>query len=630
MNTIKSFLLTASFLPVVLFGQVASLSHRAGVSAELGFSNLFLGSNAFSAAYAQPLLGGGGGLTAFYEMQYRRLLFRTGLGFDYTGNRNRLTVPDFTAHITEYPDMTWHYHFSRYTEMSNYGTLFLPVMVGGEFNRWFFLAGVKLGVIGFGNTYPVTQATIWAEDPDVIEPLQNLYTHALTDYTFKGGKKKADWSPFNLMGSLEVGMNIGKQPEETAADGNPLNAAELYKQMHEKKSFVDCLRYRVSLFVDYGFSNLLAKHTATEELLAFQSVNEITPRSIYDYKEHKGAVLNNFLIGVKFAVAYEIPRKAPKTGDLANPLIVTYVSDKQTGQPIAHAKVVVKPMDTKEKSAKSKKHSSTSYTDSIAGGTSASVPAGKYRISASHAGYKPKRIKFTHRDRYDTVRIALTIKQEQQVEEEPLTLRSQAVDMLTGRPVNARVTISDEQGEIVAQTTLDSITTVAAVVIEEDKQYTICAEADGYKDTCTQVTDAEEVQIVQLEPVKIRKFVLKNMFFATDKTQILTSSEEALLELYKLLSDNPDIRIRIIGHTDDVGTVEYNQRLSEGRSASVKQEMVKRGIAEGRIETAGHGELDPIVVNDSDEHRQMNRRVEIEILTGEADNLQISNQQLVK
>lgn len=106
------------------------------------------------------------------------------------------------------------------------------------------------------------------------------------------------------------------------------------------------------------------------------------------------------------------------------------------------------------------------------------------------------------------------------------------------------------------------------------------------------------------------------MFFATDKTNILSSSETALQELYRLLADNPDLRIRIIGHTDDVGTVEYNQRLSEGRSASVKQEMVKRGIDAQRIETAGHGELDPIVANDSDEHRQMNRRVEIEILSG--------------
>ena len=629
MKRITVILTIFLLLSVGLFAQDKTLTHKAGVSAELGFSNLFLGKNAFSADFAQPLLGGGGGLTAFYELQYSHLLFRTGLGFDYTANRNRLTVPEYVGTITEYPSMQWHYLFDRYTEHSGYGTAFIPVMIGGEFNRWFFLAGVKLGIANFGSTQPVTQATIWAEDPDVIEPLQNLYTHALTDYTFRGGKKKADWTPFNLMGTLEFGMNLGKSSSEMNTDGKELNEAERYKQLHAKKAFKDCLRYRVSLFVDYGFSNLLAKHNATEELLAFQSVNEITPHSIYDYKEKSGGILNNFLVGIKFAVAYEFPRKAPKSGELANPLIVTYVSDKQTGAPLARAKVVVKPTDTKDKSAK-KRRSSTGYTDSIAGLTSASVPAGKYRISASHAGYKPKRVKFTHRDRYDTVRIALTPKQEQEPAAEPITLRSQAIDRLTGRSVQARVTITDEQGEILAQTTLDSVNTIASAVIEEDKQYTVCAEAEGYRDTCTQVTDVDEVQIIPMEPKQIKKFVLKNMFFATDKTNILSTSEEALQELYKLLSDNPDIRIRIIGHTDDVGTEAYNQRLSEGRSSSVKQEMVKRGIAADRIETAGHGELDPIVANDSDEHRQMNRRVEIEILSGEAVNLQVSNEQLMR
>ena len=76
------------------------------------------------------------------------------------------------------------------------------------------------------------------------------------------------------------------------------------------------------------------------------------------------------------------------------------------------------------------------------------------------------------------------------------------------------------------------------------------------------------------------------------------------------------VRIRIIGHTDDVGKDDYNQRLSEGRARSVKQEMVRRGIDPKRIETTGRGENDPIVPNDSEDHRQMNRRVEIEILTG--------------
>jgi outer membrane protein OmpA-like peptidoglycan-associated protein len=57
-------------------------------------------------------------------------------------------------------------------------------------------------------------------------------------------------------------------------------------------------------------------------------------------------------------------------------------------------------------------------------------------------------------------------------------------------------------------------------------------------------------------------------------------------------------------------------KLSQGRANSVKQAMVKRGISSNRIQVLGKGESDPVVANDSEEHRQMNRRVEIEIISG--------------
>ena len=92
--------------------------------------------------------------------------------------------------------------------------------------------------------------------------------------------------------------------------------------------------------------------------------------------------------------------------------------------------------------------------------------------------------------------------------------------------------------------------------------------------------------------------------------------------LYQLLSENPDLTIRIVGHTDNVGSDASNMTLSQGRASSVKKAMIKRGIAAERIKTLGKGESDPVVANDSDQHRQMNRRVEIEILSG-ADNINV-------
>jgi outer membrane protein OmpA-like peptidoglycan-associated protein len=204
------------------------------------------------------------------------------------------------------------------------------------------------------------------------------------------------------------------------------------------------------------------------------------------------------------------------------------------------------------------------------------------------------------------------------------------IDAKTQRAVTAHVTVFTEKGDTVISGRVDSIETVLSTLVDDRQRYYACVTAEGYRDTCANFTQISEVQIIRLEPIQVKRFVLQNMFFATDKTDILPTSDAALQELYNLLNDNPDIRIRIIGHTDDVGKDDYNLRLSRGRSESVKKEMVKRGIASERIETAGRGELDPIVPNDSDEHRQMNRRVEIEILSGGSVQLQIRDEQLTK
>ena len=84
-------------------------------------------------------------------------------------------------------------------------------------------------------------------------------------------------------------------------------------------------------------------------------------------------------------------------------------------------------------------------------------------------------------------------------------------------------------------------------------------------------------------------------------------------ELFQFLDENKDVRIKLIGHTDSVGKDEDNQVLSEGRAASVRQAMIDRGIDGDRIESEGRGESEPIDTNDTEEGRQRNRRVMVEI-----------------
>lgn len=117
-----------------------------------------------------------------------------------------------------------------------------------------------------------------------------------------------------------------------------------------------------------------------------------------------------------------------------------------------------------------------------------------------------------------------------------------------------------------------------------------------------------------MSPREVKSFVLHNIYFATGKTRILDSSEPALNELHQFLVSRPSQRIRIVGHTDDIGSDRSNQVLSEGRCKEVKQAMADRGVDPKRIEIEGRGERDPIVPNDDDAHRQMNRRVEIVLL----------------
>ncbi|MCQ2332465.1 MAG: OmpA family protein [Paludibacteraceae bacterium] len=134
-----------------------------------------------------------------------------------------------------------------------------------------------------------------------------------------------------------------------------------------------------------------------------------------------------------------------------------------------------------------------------------------------------------------------------------------------------------------------------------------------YNDTVYQIDN--DTVYAQLMPIKKNSVViLKNLLFDTDKTVIKNTSTQSLEDLYKLLSENPKLKIQITGHTDNVGSDAHNQKLSEGRAKAVYQEMVKRGINPHRMSWRGAGESEPIESNDTPEGRAENRRVEFMIL----------------
>ncbi|MFA6233358.1 MAG: OmpA family protein, partial [Bacteroidota bacterium] len=106
---------------------------------------------------------------------------------------------------------------------------------------------------------------------------------------------------------------------------------------------------------------------------------------------------------------------------------------------------------------------------------------------------------------------------------------------------------------------------------------------------------------------------VNNLFFDFNQWELKPESTYELDRLVRFLETNPDIRIVIAAHTDDVGTDEYNVELSRKRALSVVADLIKKGINKTRLESIGFGESRPEVPNDSEENRARNRRVEFRI-----------------
>jgi outer membrane protein OmpA-like peptidoglycan-associated protein len=99
--------------------------------------------------------------------------------------------------------------------------------------------------------------------------------------------------------------------------------------------------------------------------------------------------------------------------------------------------------------------------------------------------------------------------------------------------------------------------------------------------------------------------------FASGSSELPSDASSTIDALTELLSNNPDLRISIEGHTDDVGSPESNLSLSEDRAGAVRQALIENGIDESRLSFTGWGEERPVSDNTSDQGRAQNRRVEI-------------------
>jgi OOP family OmpA-OmpF porin len=124
--------------------------------------------------------------------------------------------------------------------------------------------------------------------------------------------------------------------------------------------------------------------------------------------------------------------------------------------------------------------------------------------------------------------------------------------------------------------------------------------------TETEIIERERVveKIPDMQP-------LDGVTFEFDSETLTPNAEVVLDRIAKDLDYHDHVTVEIRGHTDSVGTEEYNMTLSQNRADAVKEYLVEQGIAADRITTRGFGESQPVATNETERGRRLNRRIEM-------------------
>jgi outer membrane protein OmpA-like peptidoglycan-associated protein len=181
--------------------------------------------------------------------------------------------------------------------------------------------------------------------------------------------------------------------------------------------------------------------------------------------------------------------------------------------------------------------------------------------------------------------------------------------------------IDVDQRRIVA-TTLSTDTGNYMVKLPHAKAYGVEINAKNYMfyldivDITNEIPEREIIRDFRLEKVEVGiTVVLENIFFETNKADLKPESYTQLEQVLKFMANNPTLRMEISGHTDNVGSHDYNSRLSQSRAEEVVKFLVERGIDALRLDAIGYAFDQPIAPNDTPENRAKNRRVEFKILS---------------
>ncbi len=203
-----------------------------------------------------------------------------------------------------------------------------------------------------------------------------------------------------------------------------------------------------------------------------------------------------------------------------------------------------------------------------------------------------------------------------------VTLRGTVIDAKTKQPIPAKISYivpSESSG-------LDSMQLSASsgkfkLTLDAGNKYAYVASAKGYFPVSgafdlTQTKGGQEVSSeIVLNPVAVGEAItLNNIYFDTGKFNLLPASSAELDRLAQLMRDNPNMEIRVEGHTDNLGDFDKNVELSQNRANAVKKYLIGKGIDFARIESKGLGSTRPVSKGSSESERRRNRRVEFVVI----------------
>ena len=538
----------------------------------------------------QQLKGGpGAGLDITYNLEYGHFLFETGLDFRFLNSTSAYGFQATRRDLTY--GATYTYLFDDLREMRNMLEIGLPLMFGAQFNRFYFLVGAK---VHYGLPMGYSQKGLYdivVNDPAMLEPY-GMGIHELTGQT---NQKMAFKQP-DVSVAAEIGIDLD---EWLQAQPDPKAKKAKVKPGQRLPFGREHVHYRVGLFAEYGVLN--TNNTPMANPVEF-ATNSTTVQNTNTLLAMNGDTkLNNLFVGAKFTIQFEVPGKKARPVPPPSSYAIYSVVNAVTNEPIDKAFVETRGTESGKIAMREKQISAKGFRQKHA--------VGSFTTTAKANGYYDATQVFEIEKVGSTEYVTIALR--------PCpVLRVRVTNKETGLPVPATVQIRKSGAEEPAYSlATDSVSGTTRQMLEEGPRYSLHIAQMGYDTVDMAIANIGDSLNIQLNPIKKGEvFIVKNLHFATNKTRILSRSEQALQDLYMYLARNPQIHIKIVGHTDNVGKDEANQKLSDGRANAVMQDLIERGIAPERLQAEGRGETQPIDTNDTEEGRQNNRRVEIEIL----------------